>query len=251
MPADTLDRFDAPSSVNRRRVHGSVAHELAVLIVSGRLAPGEVLPNEDQLSERLAVSRTAYREAVKILGAKGLVETRPKTGTRVNPRALWNLLDPDILAWHFQVEPSPVFIRSLFELRRIVEPAAAALAARRRTESDIDQIRGALIEMRSAEPGSVAGLEADLRFHDAVIRATANEPLFALSTVVESTLRWSVRLTLDANPRAHRDAWPKHDAVFQAIVASDERRAHDRTADLIDSALQDTLASLERLHPPT
>ncbi len=112
-----------------RRLHGAIAHKLGAAIVSGEYRPGDTLSGEVAFSEALDVSRSAYREAVQVLSAKGLVESRPKTGTRVLPRNRWNLLDPDVLAWAFSGEPDIHFVRSLFELRSIVEPAAARLAA--------------------------------------------------------------------------------------------------------------------------
>jgi DNA-binding FadR family transcriptional regulator len=219
---------------------------LAIEIIGGEHEPGDVLPNEEQLSERFAVSRTAYREAIRILAAKGLIETRPKTGTRVNPRALWNMLDPDVLSWHFEVEPSPDFIRSLFELRRIVEPGAAGLAARHRSADDLATIHDALRSMDEQPPGSLDGLEGDLRFHHAILQATHNEPLISMSSVIGSTLRWSVRLTLTANPHAHRDSLPEHRAVADAIEARDGERAEKCMQTLVDGALDDTLRSLQR-----
>ena len=94
-----------------RRIHGSIAHDLGVAIVTGRYQPGDVLFGEIEFSEQLKVSRGAYREATRMLAAKGLVESRPKTGTRVSPRSRWNLLDPDVLAWMFEGEPSEAFVR--------------------------------------------------------------------------------------------------------------------------------------------
>ena len=87
------------------RLHGSIARDLGVQIVSGHYEPGHVLDGEIEASERLEVSRTAYREAMRILAAKGLVESRPKVGTRVSPQARWHLLDPDVLSWIFAGEP--------------------------------------------------------------------------------------------------------------------------------------------------
>src|SRR3954468_5928255 len=93
-----------------KRLHGSIAHQLGVAILTGHYRPGEILPGEVEFSEQLQVSRSAYREAVRILAAKGLVESRPKAGTRVSDRERWNLLDPDVLAWAFEGEPSDAFI---------------------------------------------------------------------------------------------------------------------------------------------
>lgn len=108
-----------------RRLHGAIAHKLGTAILSGQYAPGNVLSGEIAFAVELNVSRSAYREAIQVLTAKGLVESRPKAGTRVLPRNRWNLLDPDVLAWAFVGEPDVEFVRDLFELRAIVEPAAA------------------------------------------------------------------------------------------------------------------------------
>jgi len=103
-----------------------------------------LLDGEIIAAEQLAVSRTAYREAVRILAAKGLVDARPKVGTRVNPQALWHLLDPDVLDWTFESEPDLVLLDSLFELRDVVESAAAAMAAQRRSSVHLQEMRAAL-----------------------------------------------------------------------------------------------------------
>lgn len=236
-----LDRVNAPSSISRRRLHGSVAHQLGVMIIGGQLAPGEVLPNEDVLSAKLSVSRTAYREAVRTLAAKGLVDTRPKAGTRITAREQWNLLDPDVLSWHFEVEPSPTFIVSLFELRRIVEPAACELAAERAERADLAAMRSALDQLRQTPPGSLHGLDADLAFHHAILVASRNEPLQALSSVIGSTLRWSVRLKLTAEPRVFENSLPDHVRVMEAIVAHDGPEASARMSELVRKALDETL----------
>src|SRR5438477_494398 len=111
----------------RRGLHGAVVHAIGVRIVGGELTPGEPLPSEDELTGELAVSRTVLREALKVLAAKGLVEPRPKTGTRVRERRFWNLLDPDVLAWRLETgsDSDPGFFRDIIELRRIIEPEAA------------------------------------------------------------------------------------------------------------------------------
>ena len=103
-----------------RRHHGAIAQKLGVAILSGDYPPGFVLGSEVNFAEALGVSRTAYREAIQVLTAKGLVESRPKAGTRVLSRERWNLLDPDVLGWAFTGEPDIGFIRNLFELRAIL-----------------------------------------------------------------------------------------------------------------------------------
>lgn len=86
------------------RKHGTIARDLGVRIVSGRIQPGSILDGEIEASERLKVSRTAYREAVRILAAKGMVESRPKFGTRVSEARRWHLLDPHVISWIFSAD---------------------------------------------------------------------------------------------------------------------------------------------------
>lgn len=235
------------TNLNWRRIHGSVAHQLAVMIIGGEVKPGQALPNEEVLSAQLDVSRTAYREAMRILIAKGLVTSRPKVGTIVSPRASWNLLDPDVLSWHLEVAPSATFITSLFELRKIIEPASSALAAQNRTDADIDALRTHLATMHEADSGSPDAPEADLAFHDRLIRASGNESLGALSSVIGSTLRWTVRLKLDAHPQVYRDSLPLHVQVFEAVEQQAPEAASRLMSKLVDDALSETLQALEDL----
>src|SRR5207244_4849669 len=127
-----------PTSLNEKRLypavalHGRVAHEIGRRIVSGAIAEGSLLPRESELAAEHQVSRQAIREALKVLAAKGLVASRRRAGTRVRARAFWNLLDPNVLAWHPAGNVDPTFLNDLVELRQLIEPAAAELAARRR-----------------------------------------------------------------------------------------------------------------------
>ena len=152
-----------------RRLHGAIAHKLGTAILSGQYAPGDVLSGEVAFAEELEVSRSAYREAIQVLTAKGLVESRPKAGTRVLPRTRWNLLDPEVLAWAFAGEPDIQFVRDLFELRAIVEPAAARLAAQRRDKEDLRLMKEALAAMRRHSLATEQGRAADRDFHNAIL----------------------------------------------------------------------------------
>src|SRR3546814_9356532 len=91
--ARTTPIIDTPEGRKLLRIHGTIARDIGIRIVSGRIQPDEVLNGEVEASDRLRVSRTAYSETVHILAAKGLVESRPKTGTRVSTQAKWNMLD--------------------------------------------------------------------------------------------------------------------------------------------------------------
>ena len=221
------------------RIHQSLARQIGVAILSGLYRPGDGLGGEIQVSEALKVSRTAYREAIRILTAKGLLESRPKAGTYVTPRARWNMLDPDLLAWMFlSGKPDPRFVRELFELRGLIEPPAAALAASRRSQGHVRFMREALEVMRIEGLGTVEGRAADQRFHSNILQAAGNELLASLSSSVESAVTWTTRFKQDrhADPRP---SFADHLAVFEAIEAGDPVRSREAMEELLRLALED------------
>ena len=226
------------------RIHGTIARDLGIAIVSGRYRPGDILSGEIAFSEQLNVSRTAYREAIRMLAAKGLVESRPKAGTRVSERRRWNLLDPDVLAWMFSAEPGEDFIRALFELRMIVEPQAAALAARRRDGRDLARMGHALEEMARHGLATEAGRAADQEFHDALLAATRNDALLSLSSSISAAVGWTT-LYKQRERALPRDPLPEHRAVYEAIAAADPAAAQAAMTELVRLALADTTLSLD------
>lgn len=226
-----------------RKLHDRVANELGTAIVSGRLAPGTVLANEIEASVQMKVSRTAYREALRVLLTKGLVTSRPKAGTRVSPRKEWVILDPDVLSWALESDPDVGFINNLFEMRRIVEPAAAALAAARRSPEQLSQMGHAIEEMARHGFNTKVGGEADQTFHRLLLEATGNEILEGLANSVAFAIRWTTVLSYrgDVPPP---DPMPAHRRLFAAIVNSDTDGASVAAAALIDDALEDTTRSV-------
>ena len=198
-----------------RNLHGQVIQELGKLIVSGALAPGEVLPPEELLAERMHVSRTVLREAMKVLSAKGLIESRQKIGTRVREKIFWNQLDADVLSWRCALMPTDSFVEKLVEMREIIEPAACAAAARRRSAEQLARIEVAYAEM-SAASNLEAWAEADLAFHEAVLHATNNELMISLFSVIESAL--GTYFVLSARTAANfKYSLPQHQKVLEAI----------------------------------
>lgn len=230
-----------PDSAEERalRVHGRIARDIGIDIVTGRYKPGDVLTGEVAASDELNVSRTAYREAVRILAAKGLVQSRPKIGTRVSPVAEWHLLDPDVLAWIFEHQPDPALLAALFELRRIVEPEAAALAAQRRSEAQLATMRAALNGMETHRLSTEAGRRADQDFHAALLDAAGNPFLASLTSGVGAAIAWTT-VFKQRKGALTRDALPDHVRVFEAVSAGDAPGAHRAMAELIDMAFHDT-----------
>jgi DNA-binding transcriptional regulator YhcF (GntR family) len=125
-----------------RKLYQYIVEELGQRIVQGRYRESDVLPTEDQLCEELHVSRGVLREATKVLTQKGLIQVRPKVGTQVQARGCWNLFDPDVLLWQLQVEDASAFLKTVTEVRCIIESEAARLAAMRSETEEVVRIEG-------------------------------------------------------------------------------------------------------------
>ncbi|MCE7797075.1 FadR family transcriptional regulator [Sphingobium sufflavum] len=226
------------------KLHDRVATSIGVEIATGVIPAGSLLPTEMEAAERFKVSRTAYREAIRALAGKGLVSSRPKTGTRVNPRRDWALLDPELLGWMFAKTPTPASIRSLFELRRIVEPSAAALAAEKRTAEQLSAMGHALEEMAEHGLDKAEGQQADGRFHALILEATGNEFLLALTDSISTAIRWTTILKFAAS-KAPRNPMMLHRDLFSAIADRDPDRARTVTLTLLAQAQEDTETSIQ------
>lgn len=220
------------------RIHQAAARDLALAILSGRLRPGDRLDGEIEQAQALAISRTAYREALRILIAKGLIESRPRLGTRVTERRRWNLLDPDVLAWMLSNSPDMAFVENLFELRAIIEPAAAALAARRRSDEQLAGMAQALDRMAACGLAAREGQVADRTFHRLLLEASGNEALAALAGSIGAAVQWTTHFKLKDSPTP-RDPIGEHRAVFEAVRAGDGAAASALMHDLLAQALTD------------
>lgn len=224
------------------RLHASVARTLGIRIVSGAIRPGEMLEGEIEAAARFDVARTVYREAIRVLAAKGLVHARPKIGTQVRPRTDWHLLDPDVLSWTFATDPDPGLIAKLFELRRIVEPDAARLAALRRTDVQLARMHAGLRAMARWGLEAEAGRRGDQDFHAALLEATHNAFVISLTSGVGAAVVLTTSFKLRRLGTAG-DPEPGHARILDAIAARDGEGAHDAMAELIDLALVEAIAA--------
>jgi DNA-binding FadR family transcriptional regulator len=222
------------------RIPAKIARDLGIKIVSGRIAVGAILDGEVAASGRRQVSRSAYREAVRILVAKGLVESRPKIGTRVSTLEKWNLLDPDVLSWMFAREPETHLLASLFELRKLVEPEVARLAALRRTPDQLAQLASAFETMERHTLHTPQGRLADQAFHAALIAASGNAFLASMSSTVIAAVTWST-IFKSRTQRLKRDAVPDHRKVLDAVAEGDPARANAAMTQLLELAYADTV----------
>jgi DNA-binding FadR family transcriptional regulator len=219
-----------------RTMHQHVLDALGIEVVSGATRVGNTLDPEPILAERLGVSRGAVREAVKALAAKGMVELRPRTGTRVLPRYHWNLLDRRVLSWLQQSDPESL-IKHLTEVRRLIEPGAAELVAQRAAEQERDELIAAYSAMEQAQRhGELAKFTAaDIDFHHALLRMTHNPLLSALNSSLELALQTTFEITSTA-PGAIEATVPLHHQVVQAVVGQDSARARAAMEVLIETS---------------
>jgi GntR family galactonate operon transcriptional repressor len=221
---------------------GRLAHQIGRQIVSGDRPEGDLLPHETELAEQFDVSRQAVREGLKVLAAKGLVTSRRRAGTHVAPREDWNLLDPDVLAWCSPASLETTFIRDLVELRLLIEPAAAWMAASRADPGAVDTIAAALAEMRRTAAMSEEFYAADVAFHSAIFAASGNSLINQLSTILAPLLQASLRTTHQA-VATFPDAISAHADVYEAIVAREADLARSRMRALL-SSVADEIAEL-------
>jgi DNA-binding FadR family transcriptional regulator len=226
-----------------KRLKGSLAQHLAVAILSGELPEGHVFPNEIAYAKQIGVSRTVLREALRILAAKGLLNSRTKTGTRVSPRRQWSLLDPDLLAWQFEAEPSRKFLRDLFELRLLVEPGAAALAAMRRSKKQVAGMRTALEAMALHGLATEEGRLADQKFHMIMLESTCNGAIIALASSIMAAIAWTT-VYKQRKRGLVRDPIPEHRNLFDAVASADSGAARQAMSELVRLALADTEGAL-------
>src|SRR3954468_15391954 len=185
----------APASDRALSGQAQVTRTLGTEILGGVYEPGANLPAEAELLARFQISRTVLREALKTLAAKGLIASKTRVGTRVLNPSHWNFFDPDILAWKVSLGLDAAFRTNLTEIRQAIEPLAAALAALRRTEPQLAELRKYVNAMGSPDHTRQSFAEADLRFHLAIGGASGNPLIRSIAGVIEAALVASFSLS--------------------------------------------------------
>ncbi|MCB4768116.1 FadR family transcriptional regulator [Ancylobacter sp. Lp-2] len=208
-------------------------------ICAGIYPPGQVIPAEPVLCARLGVSRIVVREAIKGLASKGMVEARRRTGTVVLDQSRWSLLDPEVMIWRAEATGiDRALANDIMELRRIVEPAAARLAAERASAVELAALRAAFDAMAGAVASQPDYVAADLAFHDVIIRACANPFVSQLQSVMSTVLRIGFE-RVAATPGGPERSLPLHRTVCEAIEQRRGLEAEAAILALLDLAEND------------
>lgn len=215
------ERFNFTPITYRLNVY--IAQQIASQIISGQLPVGSKLPNELDLCKRFDVSRTALRESIKLLASKGLIASKPKVGTFIQPRKYWQFLDRQLLEWLKNNEDPQHFLQQFLGLRKSIEPAACAFSA----EFASDEQRELLtqhfhsMEKASKNKDADAWTQADLNFHSLIFQSTSNDFFTPFGNVLTTVYQCFFNHT---SVRGHF-CIKEHRAVYQAIIDRDVEAA--------------------------
>lgn len=233
-----VSRFSLLAPERVKSNHDQIAAILGIELLQGLYPPGSPMPAEAALIERFHVSRTVMREVMKTLAAKGFVAPKTHVGTRVRDAACWNYFDADVLAWRLRLGLDEAFMQTLTEVRRAIEPAAAALAARRRRPEDIVFLRECLRQLGRTDHTRQSFAAADLDFHLAIGSAAGNPIIGSIASVIETALTASFTYSSPVDdPADHEVSASGHAAIVDAIEAGDERRAAEGVLNVIDTGV--------------
>jgi GntR family galactonate operon transcriptional repressor len=236
-----------PAVVAKRRKSANVIDLLGARIVSGILKPGDLLPTEAELAREMGISRPSLREGLRALSEKGLVEGRTRRGTEVNPRARWNVLDEDVLRWLSLAPPDPAFFMDLLDLRMIIEPAAARMAASRATPEQILALEAAYRGMVASTPHDMETCcMHDLALHELVITATGNQMLIRFAAAIRTALLACVRIASNARERSYENSLGEHGAVAAAIRRRDPAGAEQAMRNLLAGTIRDIAPAYDK-----
>lgn len=245
-PPDGLPAIVVPSpfdafvrqygTIPRRGIFGYFVHHLGRRIVGGEFRQGSLLPNEPELVSSFGISRTVVREAMKCLAGKGLIEIRTRVGTRVRDRSCWHHTDIDVMVWYYETGPSAEFVAAIKDLRRVLEPEAAARAASRGTGPEIAAIGAAYQRMVDTVGDPDVNSDADLGFHTAIFRATHNMIYAQLIDLLAVAIYANRAASAPADVvEGQKRSLPFHRAIYDAIAARDPAAAGAASHRLLDT----------------
>ena len=222
----------------RERLYEQVADHVEELVSSGKLQQGDKLPPERELAERLGVARGVVREAVKLLGARGLVTVQPGRGTFIVEMSADSVSDH--LGRFFRLGHQSH--GDLNELRRILEVEIAFLAAQRAKAEDLTEMKRAIQEMDENIESPEGYIDADIDFHSALARAAQNVMFPMLTEVLTDLLRES-RLLIMQVPGAPERGQAWHRKIYDAISSQDANAAWEAMRQHLQQVTEDAEAS--------
>jgi GntR family transcriptional repressor for pyruvate dehydrogenase complex len=225
-------------AIKKTRIHEEVFSQIHELIKEGRLKAGDQLPAERELAETFKVSRTSVREALRALESQGLVVSRTGAGNFVADLPVESLVAP--LARVLIDEKKA--LADMFEMRKLIEPHIAALAAERATRNDIAQLKRIVAKQSAAVSRGETGVEADAELHFSIGRATRNQALQKLVSGLMEMLSRSREESLQTNER-RESSIDAHRRIIVAIEKHDKARARSEMLRHIEQVEESVLSS--------
>lgn len=215
----------------KRSLHVQVAREIARKILSGKVAENEIIPGEMMLCEQFKVSRTSLREAIKLLTSKGLLESKPKVGTRVTSRENWNFLDSQLLDWLIDIGDNEAVYRDFLSLRNALEPEAAALAAIHATAQQRILLSSTFQKMDNISKNFdlESWTEADMEFHRLIFLSTGNSFYLPFGNVLCTMFKSFITHSSEKGSTCINE----HRAIYSAIMAGDADKARQANIALL------------------
>ncbi|HFT1683798.1 FadR/GntR family transcriptional regulator [Providencia stuartii] len=217
--------FSEQQTASQKNLSYLIAEQLGQEILKGTYLPSSILPSEIELSDKFQASRTAIREAVKMLAAKGMLLARPRIGTRVMPSSHWNFLDQDLLKWWISSDEQTVVIRHFHVVRLAIEPQACYLAAKHATDKQNNLLKTLANEMQLLEKqfDRQRWIDVDHRFHLTIYEACANPFLISFANLFRSVYQFYFD-AITENDVIEVDI---HQQLANAIIKGNSAKAFD------------------------
>jgi GntR family transcriptional repressor for pyruvate dehydrogenase complex len=232
-------------AVKKTRVYEDIVSQVKELIAEGKLRPGDQLPSERELSEMFQVSRASVREAIRALESIRLIEIRQGEGTYI-ASSVETLLTSVASAFTQHRDP----LLQVFEARKILEPATAALAAERATAEEVAELDAILTEQAKQIAEGETGVDTDTRFHSALAEAAKNDVLLRLNEAIVDNLRETRLRSLQAQGRPSRSL-AGHREILEAIRLKDPAKAREAMLNHLETIEHNVLKSPSDVMSPS
>ncbi len=211
--------------IKPKKIYEQVAEALHEAIRNGQFKPGDKLNSVEQLAENFQVGRSAIREALSALKAMGLIEIKQGEGTYVKQFEAEDLRFPLSTAMLMNKED----VKNLLEVRKIIEVGTATVAASKRSEESLKQMKAALDEMKVSHGDEELGEKSDMAFHLALADATQNslvsQLLLQVSDLMQETMKETRRLWLFSKSTTLEKLYEEHVEIYEAVLEQNSERA--------------------------
>lgn len=222
----------------------TLTKDLALRIMRGELQPGVSIPGENELALQYNVSRTSVRNALQVLGAKGMLTIQAKRRSTVTPREQWSFLDADVLSWLEETGIDDTLIEQLMITRMTFEPNAAAMAAINANGRDLADLEDAweIMSLGQQQDSEDLFKQGDLAFHTGILKASHNPFLFSVGNALSAAMLFSFKRTLESDVTQTLEAVKAHRELLECIRLKQPEQARLQMRNILLSAAKKHLS---------